>query len=340
MADCRLAVALASLLTVGLGCRSQSPDTVPGPGASVAGAQASNGLSATGPSPLSASAVAGSSGSEPRPGDEPASTDGGAPRPEPFDLTRLREFRDKRMSSAQRLEGLLKLLREQMHNPCLPALSGGTGPIDTWYAQGAIIRALGARVAPEDLRAAREREIDQPMRDRLTVAMGIAGDPAVVPELIRVLSHDPQGFLREGAALALRNLRVAAAKDALHAALDDRYSVVRSDDVWGIHKEYPVRNVAGEALRVLGEKVGYDSYADLRRAKDHAQALSWLLEDRVPLVCLSTVQVLGQQGAHGLPYLKKFVDETAGDDTLKEAIQAAKAIIEAEEAQAAPPPKP
>ena len=247
-----------------------------------------------------------------------------------FDLRKLREFYDDReMPSQQRLDGLLGYLKEEIGNPSPPGLGIGGGPIDSGYVQGVIVQVMGQTIPAEDLVAARTQETNPAFQERLTVALGIAGDKSMIPDLILILGHHPEGFLRQKAAMALADFKESSLKPAFNDAIEDRYSRVRISGIGGggISKIYPVREAAARGLRLLGDEVSPDLYIDARRTSDATEAISWLLEDKDPGVCLSAVTMLGEYGEGGIPYLQEFAEANRSDPTVKAAVRAARDII-------------
>ena len=255
---------------------------------------------------------------------------GGQTAEKRFDSTKLQKFYDDReMTSQQRLDGLLGYLKEEIGSPTPPALGIGGGPIDSGYVQGAIVGVMGWTVAAADLVAARTQETNPALQERLTVALGIAGDKSMIPHLIPILAHHPEGFLRQTAAIALADFKESSLKPAFNGALNDRYSRVGISCLGGggICKMYPVREAAARGLRLLGEEVSPDLYIDARRASHVTEAISWLLEDKDPGVCLSAVKMLGKYGEAGIPYLGEFAERNRSDPTLKAAVKAAQDIV-------------
>jgi len=202
--------------------------------------------------------------------------------------------------------------------------------------------------ALEDLKRARAEEADPAVRERLAIALGVARDRSVVPDLIEILLHHRLGGLRQWAAEALLDLKDPRARDALHAALRDKYGMISfgsasgsdvgpPDQTRGYRKVYPVRSTAGGALMQLGEKVDPAVCSVLLKADTIPDALYLLFEDRDPETCTNVVQSL--TGEQGRPYLTKFVQEYGTDETLKEAVDLAKTLTGAQEPPPAEPAK-
>lgn len=326
-----LLVLLAFAACLGVGCRlgsearktSASHAAPPGPAVPFS------------PGPGSERPATTVAAAEPQPGEEMGQ---GGPSAAPserhcFDLTKLQKFYfDKTMTSQQRLDGLVKYLKEEMADPSYPGIGPGGGPIDTGYIQRMMIWALGQTVDAADLAKARKATEDSALHQRFTVALGRAGDRSLVRDLCEMVVKDPRGFMREAAASSLRELKDPSSSHALRAALADRYSGIGISDVGpGPHitKMYLVREAAAGALRALGEKVeGVVTEVPLE-VGSIPEALSRLFEDEQPDVCLSTVQLLDCFGAEGLPYIRAFLNENEGDETLKEAVEEARRILEA-----------
>lgn len=246
-----------------------------------------------------------------------------------FDMSKLwRPDEEKTMTDQQRLDAVLGYLKEEMGNPTTPHISMG-GQVDSGYVQAQIIQHMGRTVTAPQIAKARARETDPALRDRLTLALGQAGDESVMPQLIEMLGDHPEGFLRKCAARALRQFKDSSAKRALQDALRDPFSAVSIAGVGrkGIHKAYPVREEAAEGLRLsLGEPVSPDIYEDKRRAGSVAEAISWLFEEKEPRVCVTAVTLLGQERA-GIGYLEKFVKDNRSDAELRVSVELAQEII-------------
>lgn len=231
------------------------------------------------------------------------------------------------MTDQQRLDALLGYLKEEMENPTTPFIS--FGQIDSGYVQAQIIKKMGRTVTAAQIAKARARETDPALRDRLTLALGRAGDKSVMPQLIEMLGDHPEGYLRKCAAEALRQFKDSSAKLALQDALRDRFSAVAHHGVGrkGTHKAYPVREAAALALRLsFGEPVSPDIYEDKCRARSRAEAISWLFEEKEPRVCVTAVTLLGQERA-GIGDLEKFAKDNRSDPNLRVSVALAQEII-------------
>ncbi len=246
-----------------------------------------------------------------------------------FDLSRLwRPDEEKTMTGQQRLDSRLGYLKEEMGNPTTPFISMG-GQLDSAYVQAQIIQDMGRTVTAPHIAKARAKETDPALRDRLTLALGLAGDESVMPQLIEMLGDHPEGYLRKCAAEALRHFKDSSAKRALQHALRDRFSVVSIAGVGrkGIHKAYPVREKAAESLRIFfDEPVSPDIYEDKRRARSVAEAITWLFEEKEPRVCVTAVTLLGQERA-GIGDLEKFAKDNRSDPNLRVSVALAREII-------------
>ncbi len=246
-----------------------------------------------------------------------------------FDLSKLwRPDEEKTMTGQQRLDALLGYLKEEMGNPTTPFISMG-GQLDSAYVQAQIIRHMGRTVTAPQIAKARAKETDPGLCDRLTLALGLAGDESVMPQLIEMLGDHPEGYLRKCAAEALRQFKDSSAKLALQNALRDRFSAVSIAGVGrkGIHKAYPVREEAAQALRLsFGEPVSSDIYEDKRRAGSVREAISWLFEEKDPGVCVTAVTLLAQERA-GIGYLEKFAKDNRSDAELRVSVELAQEIV-------------
>jgi hypothetical protein len=304
------------------------------PGGAIAGA------SPAGTTPVAGDATMGRDSSEGEP--LPLSA-----KPHVLDLARLQKINDdKTMPAQDRLDALLGLLREELANPSWAFMGVVSGPGGTGYVQGMIVGFMGETVPVDVLARARAGERDPAIRQRLTIALGVAGDPSVVPELTEVLSHQRLGDLRAWAAEALLDLKDPRAKDALRAALNDKYGMVSwgsasgscvrlPGDIDGYRKVYPVRSTAGGALMRLGEKVDPAVCFVPLDVDNVFDALYMLFEDRDPETCLNVVQSLS--GEMGKPYLKRFLEEYDGDENLKQAVDLAKALLQPQDSPPAEP---
>ena len=115
-----------------------------------------------------------------------------------------------------------------------------------------------------DLRAARDSATEACVKDSLAVALGMAGDKSMMPNLLLILSRHSNPTLREKAARALGAFRDPVTIPVLRAALLDRHSVVVSHCMGDVVEErlFPVRVAAADSLRQLGirvpKSVGHD----------------------------------------------------------------------------------
>ncbi len=178
---------------------------------------------------------------------------------QPFDLTKLQPFFDEKIiiDQAERADKLVSYLKEEIASPSPPRMGPGGGPIDSGYIQGAIIHALGLVVTPELIKNALDKETDKDIRDKLTVALGLAGDKNTLKSLIEILKGHTEGSVRLYAARALANFSDTESVDALVHALKDDYTRIVIEDTGSGDKYtiYPVREEAVRGLRMLGVKV-------------------------------------------------------------------------------------
>ena len=133
---------------------------------------------------------------------------------QPFDSARVRALGDARggVPASVRLADGIALLREECAISRSPRWGAAGGPVDSGYIQGVIVGDLAfpAADAPDQLKDAIAHEKDAHVRDCLTVVLGEIGDQGVLPELVRIAAHDPQGALRQSAVMALGRLALPA----------------------------------------------------------------------------------------------------------------------------------
>jgi len=207
----------------------------------------------------------------------------------------------------------------------------GGGAMDAGYLRGVITGSLGQFSKPGDLAAARNDPADSDVRDYLTVALGLAGDKAVLQDVTRILREHPDGSLRQEAAMALATLHDPQSAPALRGALLDRYTRVTTGGGSGQRqppaKIYPVREQAAAALGLFGEKVDETVWRQPRSPENAAELVSYLFEDKVPAVCDDAVSLLGGLGEAGRPYLEAFVKENEANENLADSVKAAQEIL-------------
>ena len=246
-------------------------------------------------------------------------------RLKPEDFEKVRSLPTPR----ERIDLACKFWRKLIDEPMRPGIGLGGGPVDSGYAQLVLTEVLAEATPSADLAAARKRESNPELRDRLALAQGSAGDKSTIPELTRILASNREGHMREAAAQALAKLNDPTTKSALEAALADRFTAISLGDCTRpeTKKVYPVRQAAAGGLRSLGEAVKARVYEKPLSARGRAALVAVLLDDGDPTSCLNAVLILGDPEMDGLGYLRRFVELNAADPTLKDAVKAARAML-------------
>ncbi|MDO8586055.1 MAG: HEAT repeat domain-containing protein [Armatimonadota bacterium] len=186
-------------------------------------------------------------------------------------LGELRVVNHGSLSSTDRVDRLVALLRREITEPSAPVLGIGGGPIDSGYVQEVILGSVRTYVQQganrESLRNCVASKLaslassDKPMADRLTVMLGNVGDRSVVPALINVMENHEDGFMRYAAARALGGIGDRSSIPALKRCLEtDTFARVRlGSSIRNLTPREmvysPVRLAAAEALRSMGEIV-------------------------------------------------------------------------------------
>lgn len=231
-------------------------------------------------------------------------------------------------SPAQRVDTRLKLLQEEMASPSTPGFGIGGGPIDTGYVQevimGTVCTFAQKGAEREEIRRIVAAKLastpvpSQALRDRLTIILGHCGDTSVGPRLVEIIEKHPDGFMRFGAAMALREmpeyteaipaLRRVVAQDT-YARIRFSDSKQRYDSVTMVYS--PVRAVAVTALYRMGQSV--PKGAEVVPAKYGVQTIAPLLYDSRSSVCTEVIEILGTIGsAEAEAALQTFIDKKKG----------------------------
>lgn len=159
------------------------------------------------------------------------------------------------ITPVQKTEVLMAWLMEERRNPTPTSPGLGGGDISSSYIQAQIVKAMAEVGNPVTLRAiAADEKIDADVRDGARIALCLMGDGTQIPMMIDILEHSPEPDFRATAAGALGRLAATEARQALTAALYDRYQATGSYKRAGSRTVYPVAEAARSALRVLNSK--------------------------------------------------------------------------------------
>jgi HEAT repeat protein len=258
--------------------------------------------------------------------------------PERADTTQLGRYaRPGELPSAERLAGLLGLLREVMRTSGGFGMGMGGGPTSARDSELGITLTIGRVVPPGEVLSALEAEEDPEIRDRLKIAAVLAGHDGFRDDLVRIASEHEMGPLRWLAVQALGGLEDATLEPVFRERLTDPYArlqygwagVAAADDTTPSppdhrRKVYPVREAAVEALARIGvTEVNAVTYQPLE-SRGRTEAIAFLLEDRDPQVCLAAAHILARDGGEeGLPHLRRFIEEARDDPDLRDAVRVA-----------------
>jgi hypothetical protein len=249
-----------------------------------------------------------------------------------FDLTRLRKFYDdKDMDPNTKMQQLVIYLKNEVNNPSQPRMGVGGGPIDTVYIQNVITTVMAQTVPNKTLLEALNKEADEKIKDRIMIALVFAGDKTFVPRVRSFLKRDEDNMLREGAALALRDVNEKELEPHLIALQYDTYSRVGFQGVGnagGYRKIYPVRKAAYEALSRIGAKPkGWILEVPLA-VNTKIEAAASILDDENPEQCVAILQMLGRYPApEARKIINKFLKDSVGKPYLAPAVKEAEKIL-------------
>ena len=254
---------------------------------------------------------------------------------------------DPALSAADRVDGCLELLEQEMMSPSTPAFGMGGGPIDTGYLQAVIMGSVctyGHKEAERDeirsIVAAKLQSTpasNRAMRDRLTIILGHTGDVSVAPQLISILENHPDGFMRCSTSQALREMRWVAPNEyvpALKRVMEgDTYArvrlsgcLVRYDSATMVYS--PVRDMVAWTLRRMGLSV--PKGAEVLEASYGVQRVEPLLYDRGNPKCIrASITVLGLIGSvEAVTALQEFVDTESGVTGMEALVAEAEATLD------------
>jgi HEAT repeat protein len=167
----------------------------------------------------------------------------------------LPERRDIDASTKVRL--LLDALDSEISLPTQATLQYGTYLSSSEYLRFVYTRSLG-NSEPAGLEVLREalRGESGELRARAALALGYAGDPAVVPDLLELLRSSEIGDIRSDAAYLLGELGgEEAIPDLRRAIAADTYWVTVKNLSGTTSGFYPVRAEAARSLKQLGVSV-------------------------------------------------------------------------------------
>ena len=241
-----------------------------------------------------------------------------------------------------RVDRCLKLLQEEMASPSSPEFGMGGGPIDSGYLQEVIMGDVCtfAQKQPEreEIRQVVAKRLestpksDKAMRERLTIMLGICGDKSVVTQLIDIMEHHKEGYMRFEAAWSLQNMGdcegvIPAFKRVVER---DTYARIRFSDSKRIYDSKamvysPVRDVAASALTRLGQDVPKDiEVIDAKYAVQRLEPLLYYPGDPVTSAVIETLGMIG--GKEAKTALQRFIEKGASisekESLVKEAREA------------------
>lgn len=163
----------------------------------------------------------------------------------------------------ERVDGCLALLKQEMASPSIPMMGDGGGPIDTGFLQCVIMGSVctyaqkGAereairKVVAERLKAV--PATDKAMHDRLTIILGLTGDPSVLDALIKILDESNEELIRAAVVMALGQLNDRKAIPALQRAmLNDNYAHIRFG---GCLTSYDVKHMVFSSTRKYAAEI-------------------------------------------------------------------------------------
>jgi len=161
-------------------------------------------------------------------------------------------IRGNSLDSAQRTDVLTSWLVRERAQPSPTTKGLGGGSIDSGYIQAQILMTLREAGDPLVLsEVAEDVKTDPGIRDGLRIALGLMGDHGQIPNLLSILQHNAIPGFRGLAATALGKLNATKAIPALRKSLSDPAHRPAGNCLQGSYIEYPVREGAEAALRIL-----------------------------------------------------------------------------------------
>ena len=266
-------------------------------------------------------------------------------------LAELREITGQYppVSAAERVKRCIELLQKEMASPSAPVFGEGGGPIDTGYIQnvimGSVCTAEHRGRIREEIRAAIADKIktvpesDKALRERLSLMLCLAGKKSMLPQVLEIMEHHPDGFMRFQAVAAIREAWAYSGLEISDAAIDALQSVMETDNYASISfggcfpahdsktKVISVsRKMAAEVLRLNGVQVRKGT--EELDAKYGVARLNPLLYTKDTNLTQTVVGVLGAIGgpeAEGA--LQAFIWQKSSEDDAKSCVEEARQAL-------------
>jgi hypothetical protein len=254
-------------------------------------------------------------------------------------------------SAASRVAGCVELLKQEMKSPSSASFGPGGGPIDTGYIQEVIMGSVCTFTQKEaernQIRSILGRKLestpssDRALRDRLTIMLGSTGDVSAMPQLINIMEHHSDGFMRYSAVMTLREMSLDALRNseecvsALKRVIEtDTYARIRFGDSHGPMYDSttmvysPLRDIAAQMLRRMGLPV--PKGVEVVAAKYGVQRVEPLLYDSSNPECIqASIQVLGSIGSiEARTALQTFIHKEAEAAGMKQLVKEAQTTLD------------
>ena len=179
--------------------------------------------------------------------------------------TRIRDLGELELTTTsdltlpQKTEIILSWLAEERNHPSPTTRGTGGSPINSNYIQAQIVKnlevwgdpnAVGWVLASTSLK-------DEVLRDAMVLVLGSMGDQSQIAKIESIMLSNPNPYLR---AIAGENLGLLGSVSSIpvleKAAKDPFFQTFASESHGGkVIDFYPVRQVAGETLKVLRDPV-------------------------------------------------------------------------------------
>jgi hypothetical protein len=242
----------------------------------------------------------------------------------------------------QRVEGCIKILKDEMASPIDPVFGEGGGLTDSGYVQCVAMGCMGYPInKKEDLPAIRAAlkiylentpKSDKEMRDRLTIMLGFAYDQEVIPDLINLLTTHPYGFMRLSAVNALQDLADERAMPTLQYVLhNDNFATIHfpgdGENLKKWRVESPIRVRCVEILRKLNQPVEKDAVVvPYIFAIERLKPIFYTKRDSVALEAIDHVALLGTSDA--CVALTEFITKEKDKKEMSARVEHAKEALE------------
>lgn len=241
------------------------------------------------------------------------------------------------------VDGCPALLKQEMASPSIPMMGEGGGPIDSGYLQAVIVgsvctyaqkgveREAIRKVVAERLEAV--PATDNAMHDRLTIILGLTGDPSAVAPVMKILDESTEWFLRAMAATALGEINDRKAIPALQRAmLNDNHVQIRFGDCLTSydvkHMVFsPTRLYAAEILRLrMGVPVPDDvEVLDRSYGVARLEPLLYMGDAQLTEPVIDTLAELG--GPQAQQALTTFIDKSDQKPELSPMVSKARSAL-------------